>query len=190
VHVSLWAQGKHEWLSTLLELPGGIPSHDTFGRVFSILDPDAFERCFLEWMSSAVELSQGRLVAIDGKAMRHSYERGWNKNAKTHMVSAFVKISVERCYYISTFSGTDAKLIGGHIRGHWGIENKVHWQLDISFNEDQSRVRKGNGAENYSRLNRIALNVLKREKTLKASVKGKRLYAGWNHEYLLKLMEL
>jgi predicted transposase YbfD/YdcC len=339
VHVRLWAKGKLPWLCTFLELPGGIPSHDTFGRVFSLLDPDAFERCFLEWMASVVELSEGRLVAIDGKALRHSFERGWNKNAMTHLVSAFVtqgdnhlifsqvaveekeneiiaiprlldlldlkgavvtidaigcqrdiaeqivkaggdyilpvkdnqpalhakvealmndlildhekkiqgtqvgyfekteeghgrietrkvwvspdisglgknlldqwtglgsiilvertrqdlgdfsgKVSVERCHYISTISGIDAELIGGHIRGHWSIENKVHWQLDISFNEDKSRVRKGHAAENYSRLNRIALNVLKRETTLKASVKGKRLYAGWHDDYLLKLM--
>jgi predicted transposase YbfD/YdcC len=340
VHVHLWAQGKRKWLSTFLELPGGIPSHDTFGRVFSLLDPDAFERCFLQWMSAVVELSEGRLVAIDGKAIRRSFEHGWNKNAMTHLVSAFVnqgnnrlvfsqvavqdkeneivaiprlldlldlkgavvtidaigcqreiaaqivkagadyvlpvkdnqpalrakiqvlmsdlildhdkevegaqvgyheqseqghgrletrkvwvsndisglgkglldqwsglgsialvertrqdlgdfsgKVSVERCYYISTFSGIDAKLMGSYIRGHWSVENNLHWQLDISFNEDQSRIRKGHGAENYSRLNRIALNMLKRETTLKASIKGKRLNAGWDNDYLLKLMQ-
>lgn len=340
VHVHLWAQGKHKWLLTFLELPGGIPSHDTFARVFSLLDPDVFERCFLEWMATVVELSDGRLVAIDGKAMRRSFEHGWNKNAMTHLVSAFVsqgnnrlvfsqvavedkeneivaiprlldlldlkgavvtidaigcqreiaarivkagadyvlpvkdnqpalhakvevlmndlildyekkvdgtrvgyceqseqghgrletrkiwvsndisglskglldqwsglssiavvertrqdlgdfsgKISVERCCYISTFSGIDAQIVASYIRGHWSVENNLHWQLDISFNEDQSRIRKGHGAENYSRLNRIALNVLKRDQTLKASIKGKRLYAGWSHDYLLQLMQ-
>ena len=64
--VALWGRCKSKWLSTFLELPGGIPSHDTFGRLFARLDPDAFERCFLAWMAAAVvELSAGRLVAID-----------------------------------------------------------------------------------------------------------------------------
>jgi len=339
VQVQLWGECKLPWLSTFLDLPGGIPSHDTFGRLFSLLDPDAFERCFLSWMSAVVELSAGRLVAIDGKAIRRSFERGWDRNAMTHLVSAFVrqgpnglvfsqvavqdkeneilaiprllelldlkgavvtidaigtqreiaaqivkaggdyllpvknnqpallekvqslmddlvldhakgndvsvdyfeqheeghgrretrrvwvsdeieslgkplldrwaelaslvlvertrqnlgdfsgKVSVERCCYISSLSAVDAKKTAGYIRGHWSVENNLHWQLDISFNEDQGRTRKGHGAENYSRLSRIALNLIKRDKTVKASVKGRRLYAGWDHDYLLRLMQ-
>lgn len=69
------------------------------------------------------------------------------------------------------------------------MENNLHWQLDVSFNEDQGRARKGHGAENYSRLSRIALNLIKRDKTVKASVKGRRLYAGWDPDYLLRLMQ-
>ena len=339
VQVQLWGECKFPWLSTFLDLPGGIPSHDTFGRLFSLLNPDAFEGCFLTWMSAVVELSAGRLVAIDGKAIRRSFERGWNKNAMTHLVSAFVaqgdnrlvfsqlavadkqneivaipklldlldlkgavvtidaigtqreiaakvveaggdyllpvkgnqpallekvqtlmedlvldhakgndvamdyfeqheqghgrlekrrvwvsddiqslgkplldrwtglgsiamvertrqdlgdfsgKVSIERVCYISSLSGVDAKTVAGYVRGHWTVENNLHWQLDVSFNEDQSRTRKGHGAENYSRLSRIALNLLKRDKTVKASVKGRRLYAGWDHDYLLRLMQ-
>jgi hypothetical protein len=84
---------------------------------------------------------------------------------------------VERCYYISSLRRVDAKATAHYIRGHRSVENNLHWQLDIRFNEDQSRTRKGHGAENYLRLNRIALNLIKRDKTVKASVKGRRLYA-------------
>ncbi len=90
VQVQQWGQCKKKWLCTFLDLPGGIPSHDTFGRVFSLLNPDAFERCFLAWMAAVVELSAGRLVAIDGKSIRRSFEHGWDKNTMTHLVSAFV----------------------------------------------------------------------------------------------------
>src|SRR5271165_5409319 len=88
--VALFGRCKHQWLATFLELPNGIPSHDTFGRVFARLDPDAFERCFLAWMSTLVELSGGRLVAIDGKSIRRSFEHAWDKSSMAHMVSALV----------------------------------------------------------------------------------------------------
>lgn len=68
------------------------------------------------------------------------------------------------------------------------MEDNPHWQLDVSFGEDRSRIRKGNGAENYSRLSRIALNLLKRDQSIKAGIKAKRLNAGWDHEYLLRLI--
>lgn len=76
------------------------------------------------------------------------------------------------------------------IRGHWGIENSLHWSLDVSFREDDSRVRKGHGAENLSRLRRITLNLLKEEKTVKVGIKGKRLKAGWDQTYLLKVLRI
>ena len=88
--VARFGRCKHKWLSTFLELPGGIPSHDTFGRVFAALDPDAFERCFLAWMSALVELSGGRLLAIDGKSIRRSFEHAWDKSGMAHLVSALV----------------------------------------------------------------------------------------------------
>ena len=98
------------------------------------------------------------------------------------------KVSVERQYYISSLGGTDAAAMAGYGRGHWSVENNLHWQLDVSFREDQSRIRKGHGAQNYSRLSRIALNLLKQDKGLKAGIKAKRLNAGWDHNYLLRLI--
>jgi predicted transposase YbfD/YdcC len=337
--IALWGQCKQKWLATFLDLCGGIPSHDTFSRVFARLDPDAFERCFLNWMAAVVELSAGRLLAIDGKAIRRSFEHGWDKSGMTHLVSAFVsqgdnrlvfsqmaveeksneivaipkllelldlrgaivtidaigcqreivakivtgggdyvlpvkenqpalaakaqslmndlvldhakqiqathvgyfehseqghgrletrrvwlsdeihwlgkeiialwpglasialvertrqdlgdfsgRVSVERQLYISSLKGIDAATMAAAIRGHWSVENNLHWQLDISFGEDQSRTRKGHGAENYSRLCRISLNLLKRDKSLKVGIKAKRLNAGWDHDYLLRLI--
>jgi predicted transposase YbfD/YdcC len=339
--VAVFGRSKQKWLATFLELPGGIPSHDTFGRFFSRLDPEAFERCFLAWMSALVEVSGGRLIAIDGKSIRRSFEHAWDKSGMVHLVSAMLsqggnrivfgqlavedksneitaipkllelmdlqgavvsidamgtqreiaktivdnkgdyvlsvkenqpalhqkvkalledaalgpvaglkvghfkqsnqdhgrietrqiwvvndtqwlgeallklwpglatgslalvertrqdlgdlsgKITTERHYYISSLKGcTDAaaKTMAQYIRGHWAVENNLHWQLDMSFNEDQRRIRKGNGAENFSRLCRIALNLLKKDTSLKAGIKTKRLKAGWDHDYLLKLI--
>jgi predicted transposase YbfD/YdcC len=343
--VQLWGRCKAKWLATFLDLPGGIPSHDTFGRVFARLDPAAFERCFLAWMAAVVELSGGRLVAIDGKAIRRSFEHGWDRSGMAHLVSAFVgqggnrlvlgqlavadkaneivaiprlldlldlrgavvtidaigcqrevaakvvegggdyvlpvkdnqptllakvgaladnfaldhakgvagsrvgyheesaeahgraetrrvwvtdevkwlgrdllglwpglaagSIAVvervrqdrgdfanrggapavtERRYFISSLGGLDAARVAAAVRGHWSVENNLHWQLDVSFREDDRRIRKGHGAENFSRLCRIALNLLKIDKSLKAGIQSKRLNAGWDHDYLLRLI--
>ena len=96
--------------------------------------------------------------------------------------------SVERRYFISSVSGADAPRMADIIRGHWSVENKLHWVLDVSFAEDQARQRKDHSAENFSRLRRIALNLLQRETSKKRGVKGKRLNAAWDHDYLLKLL--
>jgi predicted transposase YbfD/YdcC len=96
--------------------------------------------------------------------------------------------SVERRYFICSLAGTDAGRMAHIIRGHWSVENQLHWVLDVSFAEDQSRQRKDHSAENFSRLRRIALNLLRRETTKKRGIKGKRLNAAWDHDYLLKLL--
>src|SRR5271165_3583250 len=88
--VEEYGVAKQTWLRTFLELPRGIPSHDTFGDVFAKLQPDAFERCFVQWMKTLVQLSGGKLVAIDGKSLRRSFEKGWDKSGMAHIVSAFV----------------------------------------------------------------------------------------------------
>lgn len=98
------------------------------------------------------------------------------------------KVSTERRYFISSLSGIDAETIGRMIRSHWGIENKLHWGLDVSFGEDDCRIRKGFGAENVSRLRRIALNLLKQEETAKCGIKAKRNKAGWDEKYLQKIL--
>jgi predicted transposase YbfD/YdcC len=95
--------------------------------------------------------------------------------------------SVERRYYI-TSRAAKAGDLAKCVRGHWGIENRLHYVLDVSFSEDQARQRTGYSAENFARLRRIALNLLQREKKLKRGIKGKRLNAAWDHDYLLKIL--
>lgn len=90
--------------------------------------------------------------------------------------------------YISSLK-KEAKEMAGHIRAHWGIENSLHWVLDVAFDEDASRKRAGHAAQNYAILNRIALNLLKHEKGKIRSIKGKRLDAGWDNDYLLKILK-
>jgi predicted transposase YbfD/YdcC len=90
--------------------------------------------------------------------------------------------------YISSLPA-DAVLINRSIRSHWSVENSLHWVLDVAFNEDHSRKRAGFAAQNYSLLNRIALNLLKNEKTAKVGVRGKRLKAGWDNQYLINLIK-
>lgn len=326
VEVETFCNAKLAWFKKFLDLPGGIPSHDTFGRVFSVLDPDAFEQRFTAWMKTLS--AGGKLIAIDGKSIRRSFAHAWDKSGMAHMVSAFVAankmvfaqmkvdekeneivaipkllelldlrgavvtidamgcqreiaaqiiagggdyvlalkdnqpvlnqkvralldegrldgfkemrhgvtqstegdhgrietrrvwvsdevqwikldqpwpglaslILVEftrqvetkkvtfRRYYISSLKGTDAPAMAGHIRGHWSVENNLHWQLDVSFREDERRIRKGYAAENFSRLCRIALNRLKSDKTAKVGIRTKRLKAGWDEYYLFKLL--
>ena len=325
--VELFGQSKLEWLRTFLPLRNGIPSHDTFGRVFSRLKPDQLERCFLKWTSALARSVGSKLIAIDGKTLRRSVDKA-NGKAAIHMVSAWcetnhsvlgqlatdiksneikaipqllemleirdavvtidamgcqktiarkiveqgadyvlgVKMnqetlynlmietfdeltrrpipgvayafheevdgghgrvetrriwttgwtdwyphrsqwaglrsfvcvesvrtvaghtSTERRYYISTLDGKDAPAMLGYVRGHWGIENKLHWSLDVSFREDECRVRIGHAAENLSRIRRLALNLLRQDKSCKAGIKGKRLQACLKEDYLIKVL--
>ena len=90
--------------------------------------------------------------------------------------------------YINSLEA-DADLINRSIRSHWGVENSLHWVLDVAFNEDHSRKRTGNAAQNFSLINRIALNLLKNEKSAKVGVRGKRLKAGWDNDYLLRILK-
>ena len=98
------------------------------------------------------------------------------------------KRSYEKRYYISSHKDKGAKFIAGAIRTHWHVENKLHWQLDVSFNEDQNRLRSGYGAQNVALINKIALNLLKNEKSVKVGIKGKRLKAGWDNAYMMKVL--
>jgi predicted transposase YbfD/YdcC len=319
---------KQSWFGKFLELPHGIPSHDTFGDVFSLLDPEQFRRCFIQWVQAVNEIAGGQVVPIDGKKLRRSHDKTLGKNA-IHMVSAWAsenhvvlgqikvddksneitaipqlldlleisgcivtidamgcqreiarkiveekeadyvlalkgnqgglfedvkdlfghaqdirfenceyhrteekghgRLEVRECwtlsdpeylasiqnladwrglqtvimvkserfvdgkrseesrYYISSLPD-DVKLALRAVRGHWGIENEVHWVLDIAFREDECRIRKGNGAQNFAVLRHVALNLLKQEKTAKCGVKNKRLKAGWDESYLLKVL--
>lgn len=329
VDVESFGHAKHKWLETLLELPNGIPSHDTFGRVFALLDPDQFQNCFFRWIAAVAETTQGQVIAIDGKTLRRSHDNRLGKDAIV-MVSAWAtanrlvlgqvkvddksneitaipellqaldiagcivtidamgcqkeiaadivshhadyvlalkenqgrlyedvallfddleasrfsayeydhelttdkghgRIEVRQCwtiadpkvlcslrearhweklttvakvraeryigaektvenrYFLSSLPGR-ARSVLAATRAHWHIENGVHWILDIAFREDDCRIRKDHGDQNFAILRHIALNLLKQEKTAKIGVKGKRLKAGWDEDYLLKVL--
>ena len=98
------------------------------------------------------------------------------------------KVSQETRLYITSHIGKNVDLIANAIRSYWFVENKLHWQLDVSFNEDQNRLRSGYAAENFSMMNKIALNLLKNEKSTKVGVKTKRLKAGWDDVYMMKVL--
>jgi predicted transposase YbfD/YdcC len=91
-----------------------------------------------------------------------------------------------RYYILSTY--LSVRRFAEAVRGHWGIENSLHWQLDVTFEEDQCRLRKGHADANFSILRRTALSLLKNESSLKVGVKNKRLVAAWDEHYLLKVI--
>ncbi len=320
--IARFGQAKRAWLETLVPLPHGIPSHDTFGRVFAALDPAAFEQAFLGWVGALVTATEGAVVAIDGKTARRSHDRSRDRGP-LHLVSAWAtanhvvlgqvatddrsneitaipalldaldladtvvtidaigcqtaiadqiiagdgdyvlalkanqetlhelvghhfavaevpvghrtvdkdhgRLEIRSCqvaddprvigwldpdgawaglqsvaavtgerhvdgtvtaetrYYLTSLPA-DAVRIGQAVRAHWGIENGLHWVLDVAFREDESRVRTGHAAENLALLRKLALTLLKRESTAKAGITGKRLMCGWDDAYLTKVL--
>jgi len=323
---------KAEWLKTFLDLPNGIPSHDTFNRVFQAIDPKQFQACFLSWTRSVSTVLSG-LVALDGKCLRGSRDKINGKSAihmvsawaaASHLVLAQVKVdaksneitaipellralAIKGCIVTIDAMGTqreiakqiidqganyvlalkenqetlyqdvvemfasakansieelvveDARTIekghgrievrryrvipdldvlawlqegpeghhwpglqsigmveaerrigdkrttetryyllstplkaeafGEAVRSHWGIENRVHWILDVAFHEDQSRIRAGYAAENFAVLRHLALNLLQHHPIKRLSVKARRLKAAWNNDYLLQILQ-
>ena len=266
VDIELFGNCKEEWFKSFLELPNGIPSHDTFGDVFARLDPEQFQHCFIEWIQAVAQLTQGEVVAIDGmgcqkeiareivevqadyllavkknqgqlyedvrdlfegaqefdfEGVPYDFARTVNKNhgrletrqcwvitdpdcldyiqtrQQWAKLNAVVKVtaqrematgtSVQSRYYISSLA-SQAKTLLEAARSHWGIENSLHWSLDVTFREHHSCVRKDHGPQNLAVLRQIALNMLKQETTLKRGIQGKRLKAGWVEDYLLEVL--
>ncbi len=327
VEIEEYGYSKQQWLEKFLALPNGIPSRDTIRRLFTRLDPKQLQSCFLSWIKTIAQLTQGEVIAIDGKTLRHSYDKGKNKGA-IHMVSAWasqnslvlgqVKVNeksneitaipkllkileIQGCIvtidamgtqkeiaqeiiegggnYILSLKGNqgnihqdvqqlfdwglktqfenipheacstinkghgrieirrhwllssvehliDAQLWPGlkgvglieserrikgqlptklrryyllsldggverfaqAVRSHWGIENQLHWCLDVAFNEDDSRIRSGHAPENMALIRHIALNLLSKETSVKVGKKAKRKKAGWDNDYLAKVL--
>lgn len=329
--VELFGTERLEWLRQFMDLENGIPSHDTFGRVFARLDPEQFQTCFISWVRAVFQVTQGQVVAVDGKSLRRSYDRtngreaihvvsAWameshlvlgqqTVQAKSNEITAIPKllrlldiagciitidamgcqteiatqivgqeaeyvlavkdnqphlyedmnlffrlaqqndfqkveytyarqvnknhgrletrecwaisgedslqflrdydrwpglttlamirnrrelnghVTVESRYYISSMANEAATILKA-VRSHWGIENALHWVLDVAMGEDDSRIRKEHAPENMALLRRIALSLLKQEKTLKRGVQGKRLKAAMNPAYLLKVLSV
>jgi predicted transposase YbfD/YdcC len=323
-----YGKDNYKWLKGFLELPNGIPSHDTFGRMFSVIDPREFQNCFMEWIADVSRLIKRETIAIDGKTLRRSYDSASDKKA-IHMISAWATdqnivlgqyktaeksneitaipilikmldlsgsivtidamgcqkkiassiiekkadyvlslkenqpqlygdiklymddiilsskeneafsyyetidadhgrietrkywitsdidwlygkanwrglksigcieriretekgISTEKSYFIGSIE-SDAELFAKAVRNHWGIENGLHWTLDMAFREDESRIRKGHAPENFAVLRHIALNLIKSETSFKGSVNTKQLKAAWNRRYLEKIIKV
>ena len=119
----------------------------------------------------------------------------WEKLTSIAMVEAERRVGEKRSqevrYYISSVGGRTTKAaarMGGAVRGHWGIENKLHWVLDVSFREDDCRVRMGNAAQNLASVRHISLNLLRQEPSVKVGIKNKRLRAGWDPDYLERIL--
>ena len=202
--VEEFGRDKERWLRTFLRLPGGIPSHDTFGRVFAMLDAAAFADCptasmvFEHHQSTEGDPRGGRVEVrkvwctdrIDEATARLDPWPGLRRfvMVERHRTTA-AGTSVERADYIASHEHTTAKWLSYAIRGHWAIENKLHWSLDVAFDEDRSRVRTGHAAANMALLRKIALNLLKRETTCKRGLAAKRLKAGWSEPYLLRVLQ-
>jgi predicted transposase YbfD/YdcC len=98
------------------------------------------------------------------------------------------KRTTESRYYLHS-TPLKAKAFGDAVRSHWGIENRVHWVLDVAFHEDQSRIRQGYAAENFAVLRHLALNLLQHRQTKRLSMKAKRLKAGWDNDFLLQVLD-
>ena len=147
-------------------------------------------------VSTTLEMDRG---GIEKRTCHLINDIDWVCNKDWKGLKSLVKITAERTdkstgeqskecrYYISSAALKPAELLDASSK-HWGIENKLHWMLDVNFGEDASRKKAGNAAQNFSVISRIALNLLQNEKSKKLSIKKKRLAAGWEHSYLEKLL--
>ena len=240
-----YGKSKEQWLRSLLQLRNGIPSHDTFNRVYSALGPEKLEECFLEWVGSVSVLTQGEVIGIDGKSIRGSRDKGskpivhmvsaWASqnqlslgqvkvNDKSNEITAIPKLldtlAISGCIVTIDAMGCQTKIADKIIskeadyilavKGNQGsLEEQVRdtvkfekpdseWEnTDFGHGRIETRKcsvytncrkRNGHAAQNFSIIIRIALNLLKNE-AKNRSVKGKRLDAGWDNKYLIKILK-
>ena len=161
VDMALFGRAKEPFLRRFLRLEGGVPSHDTFSRLFRLLDPDRFEASFGRFVA-AFAAPRNEVVAVDGKTTTASR------------------------YYLLSKPLAAARL-AQVVRSHWHIENRLHWVLDVVMDEDGSRARKDYGPENLARLRRFALNLL-RVNPDPGSTRGKIKRAGWDDAFLFQIL--
>lgn len=209
-----WAEDNEAWLKRYLVLEHGTPSHDTFGRVFRLLDAKVFEACFREWVAGLIGVVTG-VVAIDGKTACGSRDghntalhtitdlswldkhlrQHWPKLAGVGMIERRRDIngtvSMERAFYIGSQGVTTAASFAKAARSHWGIENSLHWVLDVTFREDDCRVRKDHAPQNFAALRKFALAVLRQDARYpKRSLRSRRKTADRLPDYRASLLSL
>ena len=179
VDVELFGKSRKEWLSGFLELPNAIPYHHTFGRVFSMLDAERFQSCFVEWVRSVSEITEGQIVSIDGKTVRRSHDGRAGMSA-IHLVNAWASAN---------------RLVLGQVKvddksNEITAIPKLLQMLELTgciVTVDAMGCQK-EIAENLAALRRMALNPLKQENTLRVGISAKRKKAGWDTQYLCKVL--
>ncbi len=206
VAIAAWGTQKRKWLEGFLDLSDGIPSHDRFNAILGALRPGEFERCLLSWFGDDFARVKVRWHETrergHGRDEHRSYfvctapdslpdRARWRKLtaigvAIGETVRGGREAAEVRCYILSR--KLSAKRFGEAVRSHWAIENRLHWQLDVTFVEDQCRVREGHADANLSSLRRTALSLLKNNRTSKVGIKNKRLTAAWNDDYLAETL--
>jgi predicted transposase YbfD/YdcC len=204
--IERFGEARSPWLREFFPLPNGVPSHDTFNRVLAALDRKRFAGCFGRWMADRCEAKGLKAIAIDGKACRSA--AGDTVSGCLHLVSAWATENglvlgqeavadgsheitatpAHTTHYYITSSRAGAGTMAGRVRGHWGVENGLHWCLDVSFGEDANRTRDKNAGANLGMVRRVAASLLKQDPK-RGSTKAKRLTAAWDGNYLRQVLQ-
>lgn len=212
---------REEWLRRYLNLRNGIPGHETIRRIFEALSPNELEQRFEQWMSAVCPAVAGRVIAIDGKALRGPARAGRGlrqvsayaadygltlgqrvcEEKSNEIIAiadllpvlalegAVVTITTEQRYVISSLPANSRRILHA-VRTHWGIENGLHWCLDVTFGEDASSIRLRNAALNFSFLRRVSLNLFRGDTSRSTSLPRKRKAAAWNPDCLAAVLQL
>ncbi|MCC5617623.1 ISAs1 family transposase [Nostoc sp. CHAB 5836] len=209
--IETYGVSHQSWLSSFLQLPFGIPSADTYRRLFERISPKEFECSFNNWLNSLVLDLKAQVIPIDGKTLKGSYDRnqeqsalhieqmgGLYKQSQWSGLQTIVKVvrtrhlwnktTQEVMFYLSSLPA-DAQKIGLAIRQNWSIENQLHWVLDVTFNEDACPIRKDNSPENFALLKRWSINFLNKEISYKRSIRQKAKQASMDQGYMLKVLQ-